>query len=404
MPGPADRLLARLPDTAQVLTVWAAATLLSFTVLRLGAADTPQTVWAQASPGWTEHIAFWDSGWYERIDREGYPSVLPTDSNGVVVQNAWAFMPMLPVLAAALGWTGWSFYACACLVAVLASAGAALVSHWWLAPRTGRTASLWAVALTWSAPCAVVLQLPYAESLGLLLAGAALALAGRRSMALAAPVAVLAAFARPIGVPLTAALGLWWMWDSACARGWVPARWHRVLLPGEEPLDRRARRGLLVLTVISGAAALAWPAIAWAVTGRADAYTATETAWRHGSLAPFVPWFTRSQWWVGDHLGALLLLGVLAVAALALTAPSLRRLGAPAWFWCVGYTLYLLAFFDPTTSVFRILIPLTPVAWALAASTTTRRRATLLAACVVGQLFWVSWLWDLGSVSVTWVP
>ena len=31
-------------------------------------------------------------------------------------------------------------------------------------------------------------------------------------------------------------------------------------------------------------------------------------------------------------------------------------------------------------------------------------RLALLAACVVGQLVWVSWVWDFGSVSVHWVP
>ncbi len=53
----------------------------------------------------------------------------------------------------------------------------------------------------------------------------------------------------------------------------------------------------------------------------------------------------------------------------------------------------------------RLLLPLAPVGWALAAATgTTRRRLALLAACVAGQLLWVSWVWDLGSVSVHWVP
>lgn len=402
-PGPGRR--ARLPHAARVLGVWAAATAVSFLVLRLGAADTPATVWAPAAPSWSEHISFWDAGWYDRIHREGYPTVLPTNERGTVLQNSWAFMPLLPSLAGPLTWTGWSFYACAALVATAASAGAALVTDRWLAPRTGRAVSLWAVGLAWSSPCAVVLQLPYAESLGLLLGGAALMLAARREFLLALPVVVLAAFARPIGVPLTAALGMWWLCEVARASGHLPASTVARLLPGEAALVPGERLRLAVLTLAAAASALAWPALAWSATGRIDAYTATETAWRNGSLAPFLPWLTRSQWWVGDHLGWLLLLAVLAVAALGLSAPSLRRLGAAAWFWCVGYVAYLLVFFDPTTSVFRILLPLVPVAWALAASAgTTRRRLALLACCGAGQLVWVSWLWNLGSVSITWVP
>ena len=103
-------------------------------------------------------------------------------------------------------------------------------------------------------------------------------------------------------------------------------------------------------------------------------------------------------------LGALLLVGVLTTAVVVLGAPSLRRLGPGPWFWCIGYVVYLLAFFDPTTSVFRILLPLAPVAWALASCLSTRRQVLLLTACAVGQLFWISWVWDL-SVRVTqWVP
>jgi len=33
-----------------------------------------------------------------------------------------------------------------------------------------------------------------------------------------------------------------------------------------------------------------------------------------------------------------------------------------------------------------------------------RRRLALLATCVVGQLVWVSWVWDFGSVTIHWVP
>ena len=240
---------------------------------------------------------------------------------------------------------------------------------------------------------------------------AALALAGRGGRgrsALAAACVVLAAFSRPIGVPLTLALGAWWLWELAGERPpGARGRWRSGLLPavsGPSGPDRGRQVRLLALTILSGACTLAWPVLAWLSTGRGDAYTATETAWRDGSLTPFAPWLSRSGWWVGPHLGPLLLAGILVVAAAALSAPSLRRLGPGAWFWCTAYVVYLLAFFDPTTSVFRILLPLAPAAWALASCLSTRRRVLLLTACAVGQLFWISWVWDL-SVRVTqWVP
>ena len=389
------------PHWLRVLGVWAGAAAVSLLILRLGARDTPETVWAPASPTWTDHISFWDSGWYNRISSEGYPTDLPVDANGRVAQNSWAFMPLLPALARVLGWTGWSFYVCAALVATAASAGAAVVMDRWLAPTVGERASLWAVALAWSSPCAAVLQMPYAESLSLLLTAAALALAGRGRFALAVPAIALAAFSRPIGLPLTMALGAWWLWEVARDR--LPAARNVRLLPGSHPLDRREREGLLGLTVFSAACTLAWPMLAWLVTGRPDAYTATETAWRDGSLMPFAPWWDRSEWWVGVHLGWLLLAGILVAAIAGLSAPSLRRLGPAAWFWCAGYVVYLLMFFDPTASIFRILLPLAPAAWALALSSSPRRRLVLLAAGVIGQLFWISWVWD-ASIAVRWVP
>ena len=191
----------------------------------------------------------------------------------------------------------------------------------------------------------------------------------------------------------------------ACARGWVPPTWFSRLLPGHAPQAPGARLRLLALALLTCSAALSWPVIAWLVTGRQDAYTATETSWRGADLAPVVQWAIRLGDWVGPHLGPALLAVVLVAVGLLLSAPSLRALGPAAWFWCLGYLLYLLVFFDPTTSVLRLLLPLAPVGWALAAAAgTTRRQLTLLAACVTGQLLWVSWVWDLGSVSVHWVP
>ena len=51
----------------------------------------------------------------------------------------------------------------------------------------------------------------------------------------------------------------------------------------------------LVSALMVCACALIWPAIAWAVTGRVDAYTATETAWRSSHLALFEPWLKQGS-------------------------------------------------------------------------------------------------------------
>lgn len=441
-PTAGSRALRARPHWADVLLVWAACSLLSLVILRLSAHDAPATAWAGASPSWREVLTFWDSGWYERIITEGYPTTLPVDASGTVQQNAWAFLPMLPYLAQALVWLGGSFAVRAAAVAALSSAGAAVALDRWLAPRTGERASLWAVALLWSSPCAVVLQVPYAESLGLLLVALALGLAQRGRYRAAAPFVLLAPFARPLGAPLALALGLWWLWELASRRGLLrgptaqpgqaPAPASPSRATTAQPASRgegasrsaaaaarqgaaspqgapapstgsRGPHGLLALALLAGAATAAWPLAAWAVTGRPDAYTATETAWRGSSLAPFLPWLERGGWWVGAHLGPLLLVAVLAVGWLALSAPSLRALGPAARLWCLAYTAYLLAVFDPTTSLLRLLLPLAPAAWALASSTGRRARLLLLAAGVIGQLLWVSWVWTQAA-GVTWVP
>lgn len=398
---------ARGSRALRVLAVWAVSTIVTFLLARLGAQDTPATPWGGAAPSWTEHLAFWDSGWYERIAREGYPTTLPVGDDGTVSQNAWAFMPMLPWLAGLLSWTGLGFYVRAALVSLAASAGAAVVMDRWLAPRVGGRASLWGVALVWSAAPALVLQVPYAESLGLLLVGGVLVLADRRRFLAAVPLVLLAALARPVGVPLAAGLGLWWLLELLAARGVGAGRpgWLDRLLPADPRLSAGERLRLLGLTVVSALSALVWPVIAWLTTGRRDAYTASETAWRGTELTPFLPWLDRGGWWAGAHLGPVLLLGGLAVTALALAAPVSRRLGSAAWCWCVGYALYLLAFFDPTASLIRVLLPLAPLGWAAAASLRSRRgRLAVLVLGVLAQVWWISWVWDLGSVSVQWVP
>lgn len=460
--------LTPLPRAARVLLVWAAASLISLIILRAGAADTPATPWADAAPSYLEHLRFWDAGWYERVLTEGYPSVLPVDASGAVTQNAWAFMPLLPSLATAPMALGLGFYAAAAVVAVTASAGAAVVLDRWLAPRVGSSASLWAVALVWTCPVAPVLQVPYAESLGLVLLAATLLAVERGRWRVGAVLVLLTSLARPLGVPLAGALLATWVWRELGARALLPA-WAITLLPpdgaavtvevrtapaarpdaapvpgpggrgadggdpGETSLAPRThslshparrpeeparaggkgtpaasvrdRRRLLALGLWACGAALAWPAVAWLVTGRADAYTATETAWRGGSLAPFVPWAQRAEYFGGAHAGWVLLAGVLALVVLGVSSRRLRGLGALAWWWCVAYTVYLLAFFDPTTSLLRLLLPLAPAAWALAGAVTSARvRWALVAAGVVGQVLWVAWVWDLGTISISWVP
>ena len=479
----------------QVLAVWAIASLIGLLIFNLGGLDTPQTYWSAAKPSYLQHVAFWDSEWYYRVATQGYPdsTSLPIGQDGRVGQNTWAFMPIYAYLSGGLAkLLSANYYACAVVVAWLGSALAALGLDVWMRPRVGKAASLLGVAIFFTCGPAIILQLPYAESLGLALVAIGFAVLAKRRFAWAMVVFVLAAFTRPIGVPLGAALGLWWVWEELRARGLIStsrfdasfssarvyadadpyaanydaavantapvpneaaiasfetapdltasssfeAASPAIPAPASEtapsetlptpvpapappalpsftpmdlspmPLSSKDRLWLFVTAAVTCAAALTWPLLAWIATGRMSAYVDTETAWRGVDLAPFEAWINRSASFGGAHAGVIGLFGVLVLSVCVLSWPQLRQLGRLTWMWCVCYWVYLLIFFDPSSSVFRMLLMVAPLAWAVAVKLVSRPRAALavLTVGVVTQVLWVAWVWDYGSISILWVP
>ena len=552
-----------IPHRLQVLAVWAIASLIGLLIFNLGGLDTPQTYWSAAKPSYLQHVAFWDSEWYYRVATQGYPesTSLPIGQDGRVGQNTWAFMPIYAYLSGGLAkLLSANYYTCAVVVAWLGSALAALGLDAWMRPRVGKAASLLGVAIFFTCGPAIILQLPYAESLGLALVAIGFAVLAKRRFAWAMVVFVLAAFTRPIGVPLGAALGLWWVWEELRARGLISASRFdasfssarvyadadpyaanydaAVPVPNEAaiasfetapdltasasfetapqaisappseagtvspseagavgtettdsahagpqagdfetsgseasdssanesatsaiasfeaapiaasaeaspdydvvanyeaatasnapapapappalpsftpmdlsplPLSSKDRLWLFVTAAVTCAAALTWPLLAWIATGRMSAYVDTETAWRGVDLAPFEAWINRSASFGGAHAGVIGLFGVLVLSVCVLSWPQLRQLGRLTWMWCVCYWVYLLIFFDPSSSVFRMLLMVAPLAWAVAVKLSKRPRAALavLAVGVISQVLWVAWVWDYGSISILWVP
>lgn len=551
-----------IPHRLQVLAVWAIASLIGLLIFNLGGLDTPQTYWSAAKPSYLQHVAFWDSEWYYRVATQGYPdsTSLPIGQDGRVGQNTWAFMPIYAYLSGGLAkLLSANYYTCAVVAAWLGSALAALGLDAWMRPRVGKAASLLGVAIFFTCGPAIILQLPYAESLGLALVAIGFAVLAKRRFAWAMVVFVLAAFTRPIGVPLGAALGLWWVWEELRARGLIsasrfdasfssarvyadadpyaanydaaaanaapvpneaaiasfetapdltasasfetapqaipaPPSEAGAMSPSEAgavgtettdsahagpqagdsetsgpeasesatsaiasfeaapiaasaeassgydvvanyeaatasnapapapappalpsftpmdlsplPLSSKDRLWLFVTAAVTCAAALTWPLLAWIATGRMSAYVDTETAWRGVDLAPFEAWINRSASFGGAHAGVIGLFGVLVLSLCVLSWPQLRQLGRLTWMWCVCYWVYLLIFFDPSSSVFRMLLMVAPLAWAVAARLSKRPRAALavLTVGVISQVLWVAWVWDYGSISILWVP
>jgi integral membrane protein len=551
-----------IPHRLQVLAVWAIASLIGLLIFNLGGLDTPQTYWSAAKPSYLQHVAFWDSEWYYRVATQGYPdsTSLPIGQDGRVGQNTWAFMPIYAYLSGGLAkLLSANYYTCAVVAAWLGSALAALGLDAWMRPRVGKAASLLGVAIFFTCGPAIILQLPYAESLGLALVAIGFAVLAKRRFAWAMVVFVLAAFTRPIGVPLGAALGLWWVWEELRARGLIsasrfdasfssarvyadadpyaanydaaaanaapvpneaaiasfetapdltasasfetapqaisappseagtvspseagavgtettdsahagpqagdfetsgseasesatsaiasfeaaPIAASAEASPGYDvvanyeaatasnapapapappalpsftpmdlsplPLSSKDRLWLFVTAAVTCAAALTWPLLAWIATGRMSAYVDTETAWRGVDLAPFEAWINRSASFGGAHAGVIGLFGVLVLSLCVLSWPQLRQLGRLTWMWCVCYWVYLLIFFDPSSSVFRMLLMVAPLAWAVAARLSKRPRAALavLTVGLISQVLWVAWVWDYGSISILWVP
>lgn len=382
---------------------WWLAVVLVYGLSRLWGWAVFATVGGQQGPGpwgdgvlcYLDFVNTWDADWYHRIFSEGYPSTLPVDTLGTVVENQWAFYPVYPLLVRGItGLTGTGWAGTAATVSLVAGFGAALVLYRLFCcapvmagPRTPGGVSrpaLWAVAVFAFNPVAPVLQTPYAESLSLLfLCGAILCVVRDRPVWAVVLIAA-QALTRPTGVALAAALGVWWLWRSV-----------RDVRDRRRPWYRCADRWLAV-ALFACAAALAWPAVAWAVTGEPGAYTATEAAWRGSrTVVPVLPWFQEASTLFGPVGGLVAPVVLVAGAVLLLrSAPVRRALPFFVRVWLAAYGVYLLLVLNPQTSTFRLLLPWAPAAAALVHVSESRAyRVLLVIAGAVLQLVWVGWLW-----------
>lgn len=378
-----------------VLAVFAASRVVSTAILLLYARAQPANGWTDAAPGYFEFANLWDGHWYERIADSGYPERLPRSEDGHVTENAWAFMPVYPLVVRALMLlTGFEWPVAAVTVSVLAGAGAALVFFVLMRQVLGDPGrALFAVALLCFGVVSPLFQVAYAESLHLLLLFTALVLVVRRRYLVLLPIVVLMAFTRPTGLPFALFLALH-----------VAYRWWRRR---QERFDRGEVAASVLATVVSGACALAWPAIAWAVTGSLTAYTDTELAWRAPyigwqPLVPFTAWVQGANWWLGEPLGVIVLAVVLLAFVGVMVSPWVRRLGTDLRLWMASYVLYLLAVFFPQSSTMRLLLPAVPLVGALAIPRSRVWRIALLTLVTVAQVGWVHLVWWIDGAD--WTP
>jgi len=394
--------VARWPWWVQVGGLYIAGRFVSACIFMAAALHQGVNPWFPAKPDYWSFINIWDARWYGEVLQNGYPEVLPTDGAGNVQENAWAFYALFPLLGRVVaGLTGMHPAFALTLIAMVSGLGAALVIYRLFRHKASHSTALWATVFVATFPVSPVLQVPYAESLNLLLLAAALLLAVERRYLWAIPVVVLMCLSRPTGVPFAATVGLLFLyrlWQTYSA-GRKPARGEgsgvrEAGQPGQAPHSSHQLWSLAGLTAVSGIGALMWPAIAWAVTGDIQAYTKTETVWRGHDLVPFKPWFDTGVLLFGPVLGVLAPFLFVALFTMLMMCRPVRALGIELRLWCACYMGYLLVFLHPQTSTFRMLLPLFPLALSAALISRSRAyRGTVVVMFLLLQIVWIVWLW-----------
>ena len=383
-----------VPWWQKVIVVWLLSRLVTTTLVLALASVQGQNAWTPAKPGYTAFANMWDALWYNIVAVGGYPSVLPVTVDGHVGENAWAFMPGYPAVVRILMLvTGAPWATMAVVVSVACSLGTALLFYRLMRRVQPQSTALFAVLLFCVAPLSPLLQFGYAESMQLMLLTLALLLVLQRRYLVLVPVIALMALTRPSGLAFALFLALH-----------VGCRWYSR---ARDPFPAREAVTASSVAVFSGLMGLAWPAIAWAVTGSATAYTDTELAWRsayigYQELVPFAAWFQSGVWWLGQPLGILVVVALILGFAVLMFTPAVRSLGVDLRLWVVSYALYLLAVFFPQSSVFRLLMPMFPLLGALARPRSIVYRVVVTLLLVCGQWGWLLLCWGVDGAD--WTP
>ena len=347
-------------------------------------------------PALGDLVLGWDSRWYWIVAETGYPSELPLTDSGGVAENQWAFMPVFPFLAKAVSLPFGHWAIGALLVSLIAGYAASLVLFHLLREKIDDTVATWAVVFFAAGPLAALFQVGYAETLSLLWLFLALWCVLRRRYGWLYALIPLMGFTRPGVLAFALFLALFGLWR------WFTRR--------REPLTVTEGVHIVALGMLAVVVGFSWQLIAGWVTGRSDAYLATELAWRRNWIpgdAEFFPlegfisaaafWFD-SVWGMTAEVGYVVLAAaVVAIAAALFLLPQVRRLGVELRLWSASYLVYLLLVFFAQSSIFRLLVPLSPLWGAFAVPKSVVWRAGVLAACLAGQWWWIYNMYGLGN-------
>ena len=369
--------------------------------------------------GLLSYLNIWDAGWYRGIYKEWYPTELPLRADGSVSFNSWAFMPLHSMISGKVADIFGIDYRLAA-VGVSLAAGLALAvvlyrlfigSLNWrdrgifdtralVGDENRNRIALWALAVYAFSPASPIFVTGYAEALSTLLLALSVWCVARGRYILLLPVALLTALSRPLGVPLGAFVGLWWLW---CTVSDYLAR--RTDEPSQSALSDawaafRGRFGQLLGALLVCSFAFVHPLHAAIRTGRPDAYLATELGWsgrkpEDGHLI-FTQWV--EQW--DEYLGGSLPPTIVTLFFVALilgfywwmSQKFTRTLLHPAlWLWTACYAGYLFIFWLPITSTPRIILPMFTLSL-LVAAYLPKSRVYRLGLVVLGALASAAWV------------
>lgn len=391
------------PVAARIAVIYALGRVLTLAFFLLAGKLAPENSRFGTNPTLLDFAAGWDAWWYGVVVHCGYPSELPIGDSGVAAENAWAFMPLYPLTSLAIGTpfdlflpdqvitdcgtprTSWVIGAV--IVSLVTGFLACILLHRLLTPHIGQQAAMWAVVFFSFGPLAAMFQVGYAEPMFLALLLAGLVVVQERNYAWLFLIIPAMAFTRPGVLAFSLYLALYCIW-----------RWFRR---DKDTFSAKQIAQLVTSGLLAAALGFSWTWLAAWRTGVPNAYLETELSWRRSWLSnsgiefvPFEGWFQAAKVWVNIWFGTvhgswLLVVLVMAASVALLFTNNVKKLGVEIRLWSFSYLLYLFAVFFPQSSTFRLLLPLTPLAGALAVPKSRAYRLVVLAVCVVLQWVWI---------------
>ncbi|MGZ4616088.1 MAG: hypothetical protein ACXV4A_11040, partial [Actinomycetes bacterium] len=232
-------------------------------------------------------------------------------------------------------------------------------------------------------------QMAYTEGTALLLLALALWCLRRQRYGLLILVVLAVSLTRPIVIPLAVVIGLHWL-----------ARWRRR---SGEAFPLRERFTAALATFVAVASAAIWPTVAAFVTGRPNAFSATQAAWGN---TPDRSWLIAGLTVKSPGFLVLVAIGALLPVLLAARPPA-RKWGSDWRAWLIAYAVYLLVAGRPSPSLIRYAMLAVVPWWPLPELGTdvlnnprgAARWLTLAGLAVIG--LWCQYVWIQHFVLIT---